>query len=88
MESSCTLQERAELEEDWDHFSLLLESMLHRVPTMKVPDASWTPPPSSERHPGEAECRGGGFLPRWSMDPRTGDFGKTTSTSSRSSLQK
>ena len=39
-ESSCTLQERAELEEDWDHFSLLLESMLHRVPTMKVPDAS------------------------------------------------
>jgi len=27
--------QRAELEEDWDHFALLLNNMLHRVPTMK-----------------------------------------------------
>merc|ERR1719461_2027117 len=26
---------RGELEEDWDHFALLLNNMLHRVPTMK-----------------------------------------------------
>ena len=27
---------RAELEEDWDHFSVLLDNMLHRVPTMNT----------------------------------------------------
>ena len=29
-------ERRAELTEDWDHFSLLLENLLHRVPAMKT----------------------------------------------------